>query len=230
MSRFLKLALFAASLALLVSPAAPGLAAPKTGTAKAAEIVSGAEKAVIALKGSPQGKSFHEAMAKAVGVLVVPDFYKGGLIVGGATGEGVLLTRPTQTAAWSQPAFFRLSSGSVGLQAGLKESELVLVVRSAEALGKLMKDKVALGVEGGLAVATVGAGMGASSTSAVDADVVVFTLSKGAFAGVSVEGSVLSASEELNKAYYGGAFTPAEIVNGRPAAHRDEVAALRNAL
>ena len=187
----------------------------------AQKIVVEAQSTVQAIKGSPQGEAFRDVLAKASGVLIVPDFYKGGLIVGGATGEGVLMSRRSKDASWSEPAFVRLSSGSIGLQAGVKKSELVLVVLSDRALDKLLEDKITLGAEGGIAVVKIGAGMGAGSTSDVNADIVAFSNSEGAFAGVSIEGSVLSSDESLNEAYYGEPVTTGEVLRGSVSPRHD---------
>ena len=216
MTRYSKQALLAAVSFLFLGTATtmhPADAASNEEALKAQQIVAEAQDTVLTVKGSPQGDAFRDALADASGVLIVPDFYKGGLIVGGATGEGVLMSRNADES-WSEPAFFRLSSGSIGLQAGLKESELVLVILNDQALEKILQDKITLGAEGGIAVAKIGAGMGAGSTTDVDADVVAFSNSEGAFAGVSVEGSVLSIGETHNEAYYGQPVTTREILQG----------------
>ncbi len=234
MSKVKNFALLAgASLCLVVFNASMALSASDENSTKtpveARKIVDKAEKAVETMKQSPQSDTFRNALDDAAGVVIVPDFYKGGFIVGGATGEGVMLTRDADAGTWSDPAFYRLSSGSLGFQAGFKESELVLVVLSEDALNKLKEDKITLGAEGGIAVAKIGAGMGASSTSNVDADVVAFTKSEGAFAGVSLEGSVLSTDEELNEAYYGKPMTTNQILDGTHESW-DDADPLRNAL
>jgi len=232
MSRFANAALLAGtSVLLVVASVSSVLSETRTEDAATARgIVTEARTAVEEMKTSPQNEAFQDALADAKGVLIVPDFYKGGLIVGGATGEGVLLTREGNADSWSDPAFYRLSSGSLGLQAGFKESELVLVVRSEQALDKFMEDKITLGAEGGIAVAKIGAGMGAASTSNVDADVIAFTHSEGAFAGVSLEGSVLSTAEKLNHAYYGKPMTPNQILHGEMTVGSSVADGLRDAL
>jgi len=105
-------------------------------------------------------------------VLIVPELVKGGFIFGAQGGTGVLLARDGEHN-WSDPAFYDLGAGSFGFQIGVEVSKVVLIIMSEKALNAVMENKVKLGVEAGLAVATVGAGAEASTTTNAGADIYV---------------------------------------------------------
>ncbi|MFI5022748.1 MAG: lipid-binding SYLF domain-containing protein [Alphaproteobacteria bacterium] len=161
-------------------------------------------------------------------VLIVPELVKGGFIFGAQGGTGVLLARDDRDN-WSDPAFYDLGAASFGFQIGIEVSKVVLIIMSDRALNAVMENKVKLGAEAGLAIATLGAGAEASTTTNAGADIYVVAESKGLFGGVAIEGGVMSPHHEWDAAYYGRDVSARDIVVHRTVSNPG-AAALRRAL
>src|ERR1019366_5583881 len=147
----------------------------------------------------------------ARGVMVVPQLVKGGFFVGGEGGNGVLMAR--HGPHWSHPAFYTLASASFGLQIGLEVAEVVLFVMSERALNAWMQNEVKLGGQVGLTVLVVGTNAAAAATTHGNVDVIAWAKSKGAYAGLTLEGSLIKPRNEWNAAYYGRPLSPAQVLN-----------------
>jgi lipid-binding SYLF domain-containing protein len=113
-----------------------------------------------------------------------------------------------KTGEWSQPAFYTMGSVTFGLQAGGEAAEVVMMIMSDKAIDSLYASSVKLGGDTSIALGPVGAG----ATGNVTADFISFAKSKGIYAGLNLEGSVIAVRDKLNQAYYGKAVRPVEIV------------------
>ena len=153
------------------------------------EVVDGAT--IVADKiqsGTGAATNIRELLHRARAILIVPSLVKGGFILGGQGGTGVLLVRdPNNT--WSSPAFYGMAGGSLGLQIGVEVSEVALIIMTDKALEAILKNEFKVGAEAGLTLATVGAGAEASTTSNVGADIYSFSESKGLFGGIALQGA-----------------------------------------
>ena len=143
-------------------------------------------------------------------VLIAPRIFKGAFFVGGEGGTALLMVRGAH--GWSDPAFYTIGSASFGLQIGAKESELILFIRSERALEALMRDKFKIGGDAGITVATLGSDVQGATTANVGADIIAWASSSGAFAGLSLDGSILAPQSEANTSYYGRPVTVSDIV------------------
>jgi lipid-binding SYLF domain-containing protein len=171
------------------------------------------DRARITIDDLKKDKEFGNAvqlMRNARAVMIVPSLIKGGFFVGGEGGEGVLLTKSAGT--WSDPAFYTLASGSFGLQVGLEQAEMVVFVMSDKALNAFMQDEFKIGAQAGLAVVTLGSTGEIDTTAAARADVVVWASSSGAYAGITLNGSVIKPRDSWNQSYYGRAEPVSAIV------------------
>jgi lipid-binding SYLF domain-containing protein len=151
-----------------------------------------------------------ELLRRARAVLIVPRLYKGGFFVGGEGGDGVLLARTPH--GWSQPAFYGIGSASFGLQIGLEQSEMVMFIMTQRALEAVMKNQFKIGANAGLTVVTLGSNVGAATTSALGADIVVWASSSGAYAGITLNGSIIKPSPDWDRDYYGRSLTTYDIL------------------
>ena len=149
-------------------------------------------------------------MKRAKGVLIFPELYKGGFILGAEGGYGVLSARGA--GGWSQPAFYDLVAGSLGLQIGGQVSEVVLTIMSDKALNAVLTDQLKFGGDMAIAVGPIGKGLGADTTTNMQADVYSFAKTAGLFGGVSFEGAGIIKKDDWNSAYYGQGATPRGIV------------------
>lgn len=141
-------------------------------------------------------------------ILIIPNLLKAGFVWGGSGGTGVLVVRDEKTGEWSQPAFYTIGSVTFGLQIGGESAEVIMVVRTQKALDALFTTEFKLGGDASIAAGPVGAG----AKSAVKTDIVSFAKSKGLFAGLNLEGSMLKVSDDSNKAYYNQAVSPVDII------------------
>ena len=189
------------------------------------------DKARLTLNDVKKDKEFGttlQLLKRAKAVLIVPSLFKGGFFVGGEGGTGVLLGRRTD-GSWSDPAFYTLASASFGLQIGAETSELMLIVLSDKAKKAFMSDEFKIGVEAGLAVVTLGAAAEAATTSNLNADIVAWASSTGAYAGLTLNGSVIKPRDAYNEAYYGKPESPANILT-RASVSKPQAEALRKTL
>jgi len=169
-----------------------------------------ADKARITMDTLARDKNFdamRAAMKQARGVLIFPQIIKGAFFVGGSGGTGVLLARDDK-GEWRGPVFFTIGSASIGIAFGGEAAETVIVVGSQKALDRLYASSMKLGADGSISAGPVGQG----STIAFTTDMMSFSKSKGAFAGVSFDGSVLDVRESLNNAFYKRQVTPLDIL------------------
>ena len=194
--------LFAALLAL-VPLAAHAQSEPQT-------LVDRATLTVQDMLGADSGKDARNLAQRAKAVLVCPRIFKAGFIIGGEGGDCVLTSRAA--GGWSSPAFYDIGSGSIGLQIGVQDSELIFLVLTDRGLRALLDSQFKIGATADIAVATLGAGLEGATTAALRADIVAFAKSRGLFAGVSLQGSLISAKSTWNQAYYGQPLAAQQIV------------------
>ena len=174
------------------------------------------------------GQFLRKYMKNAKGVLIVPNMIKGAFIFGGEGGSGVLLVKGA-SGVWSQPAFYTLGGISWGLQIGGSSSQIMMLLMTDSGVNALLEDKkLKFGADLGVALGPVGGGAEAAATLG-SADVLVWSVSKGAYIGISLEGSVVEPREGLNKDYYGAEVgTRAIVMEGKY--KNPHANALRNAL
>lgn len=142
-----------------------------------------------------------DLLDKAEAVAVFPGVIKAGFIVGGRGGRGVISRRVA--GGWSAPAFFDLAGGSIGLQIGASSTDFVLLFMNENAVDSLLKDKFEIGGEGSAAAGPVGRSASASTDARLNAQILSYSRSKGAFAGLELKGVVIKPDNEDNLQVYG---------------------------
>ncbi len=150
----------------------------------------------------------HEHLKDAKGLLIFPQVLKAGFFLGGSGGTGVLVVRDRETGDWSEPAFYTAGSVTFGLQIGGEAAEVIMMVMSQKAIDSLYASSFKLGGDTSVALGPVGAGAKANITT----DFISFAKTKGIYAGLNLEGSVVDVRDSLNKAYYGKDVRPVDIV------------------
>jgi len=149
-------------------------------------------------------------LRQATAALICPRIFKAGFIFGGSGGRCVLTGRGP--SGWTDPAFYTIGSGSFGLQAGVQDSELVLLILTHRGLRAVLDSQFKIGADASIAVATIGAGVEGATTAALRADIVAFSHTRGLFAGISLQGSLISATSAWNQSYYGRPLAAQQIV------------------
>ncbi len=151
---------------------------------------------------------FHSHLREVRGLLIYPQIIKGGFFIGGSGGTGVLVAREPGSSDWSQPAFYTIGSVTLGLQIGGEAAEVIVMIMSQRAVDSLLSSSVNLGGDTSVALGPVGIGAKGNIT----ADFISFAKSKGLYAGVNLEGSVIDVRDSLNGDYYGRYVTPVDII------------------
>jgi lipid-binding SYLF domain-containing protein len=218
-------------LALLLAVAAPGLAQAQV---EQQTLVDRSTLAVQEMMGNgAEGNAAHmnDAMVllrRARAVVVCPRLFRAGFILGGQGGSCVLLARDG-AGSWSSPAFYSMGSGSIGFQIGVQDAMVMMMVLTDKGLSALMDSQFKIGADASIAIATIGGGIAGATTAAVGADIVTFAKTRGLYAGVALDGSLLSTRSDWNRAYYGQNYAARQIVVDM-AAHNPGADPLRGAL
>ena len=177
---------------------------------EAAEQSAKAARVFEQIMGTREKSIPKDLLDKAEAVAVFPGVLKGGLIVGGRGGSGVISRRVAN--GWSAPAFFDLAGGSVGLQIGVASTDYILLFMNDHAVESLLSDKFEIGGEGSAAAGPVGRSASASTDAKLNAQILSYSRSKGAFAGLELKGVVIKPDNEDNKQVYG--MTARDILTG----------------
>ena len=150
---------------------------------------------------------------KAEAIAVIPDVVKAGLVLGGRHGRGLISVR-SPDGTWSNPSYISITGGSFGFQAGVQSTDIVLVFRSKRGVDSIVNGKFTLGADAAVAAGPVGRNAKASTDSQLKAEIYSYSRSRGLFAGVSLDGSVISIDHDSNQATYGRNMTPRRIFEG----------------
>jgi lipid-binding SYLF domain-containing protein len=195
-------ALFAAATAAFVA------AAPAAARDDGQQIVDRATATFNSMLGDKNSSWLRANIGAAKAVIIAPRIVKAGFILGGSGGNAVLVMRG-RDGTWAGPAFYNLSTGSVGFQAGFSEAESITLVMTQRAADNLMTGSFRMG--GDLSVATGPVGGGA--TSNVRADLIAFTRSRGIFGGVNMTGTSVGTDSSRNAAFWNReGVTPTDIL------------------
>ena len=197
--------------ALLVLVAATVVACATTDSGKpmsSAEpdkLMSDAQVTLSNFVRDPDQTWIQDNLDRAKAILIAPQIVKAGFIVGGSGGRAVLVVReagphPAVAVPWTGPAFYNLATASVGFQAGVEVSEVIIVVMTEKGLNSLLSSSFKIGGDASVAAGPVGAG----AKSTVTADLISFSRAKGVYGGLNLDGTVVSVNGDWNDAYYGG--------------------------
>jgi lipid-binding SYLF domain-containing protein len=159
-------------------------------------------------KGIPE-----EVMSGAKCIVVVPDLVKGGFVFGGKHGRGVATCRTGH--GWSAPAFVSVGGGSWGLQIGVEDVDLVMLVMNDHGFQHLLSSKFELTGEGSVAAGPVGRHASAGTDWKMNTEVLTYSRSKGVFAGLTLEGAVVQEDDDSTRAIYGKDMRFRNILSGK---------------
>jgi lipid-binding SYLF domain-containing protein len=151
-------------------------------------------------------------MQKAEGIAVFPSLLKGGFIVGGQRGRGILSARDPKTGAWSSPAFLTITGGSIGAQIGGQAVDLLLVVQNRRGLEQLVGNQFKIGADASVAAGPVGRDASAATDIQMRAQILSYSRTRGLFAGVTINGSTIRQDRDANDRFYGMGYRTGQIV------------------
>jgi lipid-binding SYLF domain-containing protein len=152
-------------------------------------------------------------MARAHGIVVVPNVVKVAAVVGGRHGSGAMVVRDA-SGKFSDPILVTLSGGNIGWQIGVQSTDIVLVFTTARGVQGITDGKLTLGADASVAAGPVGRAASAATDQNFTAEVYSYSRNRGLFAGVALDGSVLAIDNKANRALYGKSAPAAEIMAG----------------
>ena len=176
-----------------------------------AERTTEAVSVLTEIMGIPEDSIPEELMARAHGIAVIPHVVKGAFGLGGQWGKG-LMSQRHEDGVWSPPAYIEISGGSFGLQIGVQASDIVLVFTDEDGLRGLLKGKLKLGADASVAAGPLGRKAEVGTDVLLRSAVFAYSRSKGLFAGISLDGSVISIDDSANRKAYGKNVTGEQIL------------------
>lgn len=157
-------------------------------------------------KGIPE-----DLLDKSECVAIVPGLKKGGLGIGARYGKGVVMCR-NEKRTWSAPSFLTIEGGSIGLQIGYQQIDLVMLIMNREGMEKLVGDKFTVGADASAAAGPVGRQASAETNIRLDAQILTYSRAKGLFAGITLNGAVVKQDKDDNRDFYGKEIDARQIL------------------
>jgi lipid-binding SYLF domain-containing protein len=155
-----------------------------------------------------------DLLDKARCAVIVPGMKSGGFIVGAKYGRGFAVCRRESNNGWGAPAAYRVEGGSFGFQIGAQNTDVVMLVMSEAGMRRLLESKFTLGGEAAVAAGPIGRQAGAMTDLQMRADILSWSRTRGAFAGIALTGATLRPDNDVDKELYGRELTSQEILAG----------------
>ena len=166
------------------------------------ETIRRSEQVLADLMAIPARQIPQHLLAGATGVAVIPDVTKIGFVAGVRRGHGVVLVRDAE-GEWSLPQFITLTGGSVGWQAGIQGTDVVLVFKTRKGVEGLMRGKFTIGADASVSAGPIGRDAEAATDATLKSEILSYSRSRGLFLGVSIDGSALEIDQFAHAEYYG---------------------------
>lgn len=154
-----------------------------------------------------------DLLRDAKAIAVIPDMLKVGFVFGGRRGEGLISVK-SANGTWSNPSFINMTGGSVGFQAGVSSTDVILVFRTQRGVDSIVRGKFTLGADASAAAGPVGRSANASTDGQLKAEIYSYSRTRGLFAGVALDGSAIRIDYDANASVYGAGITPRRIFEG----------------
>ena len=197
---FVRIAL--CSLAVVFAVTNPVMARQSNAHSAEAERAADAVNVLSEVMGIPENSIPQDLMARAHGIAVIPHVVKGAFVFGGQWGKG-LMSQRHEDGSWSAPAYIEIGGGSFGLQIGVQANDIVLVFTDEEGVKGILKGKVKLGADASATAGPVGRKAEVGTDVLLRSAVFAYSRSKGLFAGISLDGSVIGMDDNANRKVYG---------------------------
>ena len=170
-----------------------------------------AENVMTSMMGIPENGIPNELMEHAQGIAVIPHVVKGAFGIGGSYGKG-LLARRDASGNWTAPAYIKIGGGSFGFQLGVEATDVVLVFTNEDGIRSLLNGKLTLGADASVAAGPVGRNAAMGTDILLKTAVYSYSRSKGLFAGVALDGAVITIDDHADRKVYGKAFNGEDIL------------------
>ena len=191
------------------------LVAPSFSYAESSELdlrIGEAKQVMAEVMATPDQSIPEELLAKCKAIAIYPSVLKAGFILGGRFGKGVVLKKDEKTGHWGPVAFSTIGGGSWGLQIGGSATDLILVVMNERGMRGLLSNNFTLGGDAAVAAGPVGRNSEAATDLSLRAGIISYSRSRGLFAGLALDGAVMTQDNNSNSAYYGKTVTSKDIL------------------
>jgi lipid-binding SYLF domain-containing protein len=179
---------------------------------KTAERLDDAASLFSEIMGTPDKSIPQDLLDKSYCIVLVPGLKKAAFGIGGKFGRGFSLCRAVNGDGWGAPAAIRIEGGSVGLQIGVSSTDVILLVMNERGMKRLTTSKFTIGAEAQAAAGPVGRNATAQTDALMTAEILSWSRSRGAFAGVSLDGATLRNDIDENQAMYGQRWDAKQIL------------------
>ncbi len=173
-----------------------------------------AKKVMQEIMMAPDQSIPEELLAKCKAIAIYPSVLKGGFIIGARFGKGVVLKRDEKTGQWGPVAFSTIGGGSWGLQIGGQATDLIMVILNDRGMSGLLSNNFTLGADASVAAGPVGRNTEAATDLSLRAGIISYSRNRGLFAGMALDGAMLTQDNNSNTAYYGKTVTSKDILLG----------------
>ena len=195
---------------LLAAMAVPAFAA--SARQKAVQRIRNSRFAFEEIMNAPDRSVPEELLGSASCIAIIPGVKRAAFIFGGRYGRGLVTCRAGNN--WSAPAFLMLSGGSFGFQIGGSSTDIIMIFRTRRGIERLLSDKFTIGADASAAAGPVGRHAAAATDAEMHAQILAYSRSRGAFAGVSLNGAVVKPDRSADIALYGDDIEPVSILDG----------------
>lgn len=145
-------------------------------------------------------------------IAIFPSTISAGFVLGGKYGQGIIMVKDAKTRKWSPPAIFTIAGGSLGFQIGGQATDFVLLVMNRRSVDGILDGQFKLGADASVAAGPVGRAAEASTDAQLKGGILSYSRSRGLFAGVKLEGAVITQHWDGDKELYGKSFSAREIM------------------
>ena len=197
-----------AGVALATAASLALFAPPVQAQSEQQKLIADAEKVLSNFLRDPDMTWLQRNIGRSKALMISPEILKAGFIFGGSGGRALVIARDQTSGKWVGPAFYVLATGSVGFQAGISVSEGVTMVMTEKGFNSLLATSFKMGGDASVAAGPVGAG----AKSDIIADLITFNRAKGVYGGLNFDGTVVTAADDWNQAYYGKKVLPPDIL------------------
>jgi lipid-binding SYLF domain-containing protein len=164
------------------------------------------------IMGTPDKAIPQDLLNKSYCIVLVPGLKKAAFGVGGKFGRGFSICRNPNGPGWGPPAAIRIEGGSVGFQIGVSSTDVILLIMNDRGMNRLSTSKFTIGADATAAAGPVGRNATAQTDALMTAEILSWSRSRGAFAGISLDGATLRNDIDENQAMYGQRWESKQIL------------------
>ena len=179
------------------------------------EIINESIEVLKEMSVSEDSGAFGALLKEAKGIAIFPSIIKIGWGIGGQYGKGIIFRKDSRVGIWYGPAFVKIKSISIGPQIGIQSIALVLVISNERGMEGFMEDNLTLGGTASIAAGPLGRSLSADTDYKFKASIYSYSISKGAYIGVSFQGSAIEEDSEANELFYGKSISNRTILGNK---------------